>query len=343
MESRQMSRVFRSTEPTLYSNTLAHNKPLKQLINVSAAPAVVRHLRLNHEGSGSLRAVCCEPRSDPHLGRAGTGKSALAQHIHSLSGRTGPFVEESAPAIPRDMEAAHLTGHARGAFTGAHEDRKGLLEAAHLGTFFLDEIGLASAQLQQVLLRLTERRPQRRLGELRERPVDVRLIAATNEDLAANVKAGSFRADLLDRFGHMIVRMPNLADREDEILPLANHFLAEAATERQLLEPPILSQAVQDFFMASKWPGHVRELRAVCRASLVMALPECRIEMQHLPPEFVAPLGDIGRTRYSRAISEPVLSLQQALEKAGGNKSKAARLLGISRQQLYRLLHAASG
>ncbi|MGH7525118.1 MAG: sigma 54-interacting transcriptional regulator [Gemmatimonadales bacterium] len=257
------------------------------------------------------------------LGERGTGKSALARHIHVLSRRPGAFVEESAAAIPKDMEAVHLTGHARGAFTGAHDDRKGLLEAAHQGTFFLDEVGLASEGLQQTLLRLIENPSLRRLGELRERTVDVRLIAATNEDLEKRIAQGSFRADLWDRLGCMVLRLPRLVDRKDEILPLAVHFLTEAARERGLSTPPALSPRVQDFFVAAQWPGNIRELRSVCRTALLLAHPRDRIDLDDLPLEFVAPLGDIGRARRIQATDKQ-RRLQEALEQADGNKAKAA-------------------
>lgn len=196
------------------------------------------------------------------VGERGTGKTALAAHIHELSQRPGEFVEESAAGLPRDMEVARLAGHVRGAFTDAREDRPGLLEVAHGGTFFLDEVQLASAQLQGVLLRLLEKSCIRRLGDVRERPVDVRLIAASNEDLAALVAQSRFRADLLDRFGCMVVRLPALAERRDEIIPLAECFLAEAAREHALDSQPTMSVPLQDLLLASPWPGNIRQLRS---------------------------------------------------------------------------------
>jgi two-component system response regulator HydG len=275
------------------------------------------------------------------LGERGTGKTALAQHIHALSGRTGAFIGESAPAIPKDMETAHLTGHARGAFTGAYQDRCGLLEGSHQGTFFLDEVGLASNQVQRVLLRLLESPSIRRLGETRERTVDVRLIVATNEELGALVSRGEFRADLFDRLGSMMIRLPPLQDRQDEILPLAARFLADAGEEMGLETAPSLAPEVQAFFLTARWLGNIRQLRSVCRAALAMAYPRTEVEMQDLPPEFVASLGDVGRARCTRAADNQE-RLREALAQANGSKTKAARLLGISRQTLYRLLNAAT-
>jgi two-component system response regulator HydG len=273
------------------------------------------------------------------VGQRGTGKTALAEHIHELSRRPGEFVEESAAGLPRDMEVARLAGHVKGAFTDAREDRPGLLEVAHGGTFFLDEVQLASAQLQGVLLRLLERSCIRRLGDVRERPVDVRLIAASNEDLNALVAEGRFRADLLDRFGCMTVRMPPLAERRDEIIPLAERFLAEAASEHALDSQTTMSVAMQDLLLASPWPGNIRQLRSVCRTALALAAPRGHLGVEDLPLDFVAPLGDLGRVRYSWA-AEREQRLGEALERTHGNKAKAARLLGVSRQTLYRWMEA---
>ncbi|HKT60270.1 MAG TPA: sigma-54 factor interaction domain-containing protein, partial [Gemmatimonadales bacterium] len=163
------------------------------------------------------------------LGERGTGKSVLARHIHNLSGRTGSFVRESAAAIQPNLELSYLMGHIRGSFTGADRDRVGLLESAHGGTFFLDELGLASDRVQELLLHLLDGGTIRRMGEVRDRPVDVRFIGATNANLAAMADRGAFRRDLLDRFGYLIIRLPGLAGRRDEILPLADFFLQREA------------------------------------------------------------------------------------------------------------------
>lgn len=269
------------------------------------------------------------------LGERGTGKTALAEQIHEWSQRSGEFVEESAAALTRDMEVARLTGHVRGAFTDAREDRPGLLEGAHGGTFFLDEVQLASAQLQGVLLRLLERASIRRVGDVRERLIDVRLVVASNEDLSALVAQGRFRADLLDRFGCMVVRLPTLAERRDEIIPLAERFLAEAAREHALDSQPTMSLSMQELMLASPWPGNIHQLRWVSRTALALAVPRWHLGVEDLPLEFVAPLGDLGRARYFKA-AEREHRLREALERAGGVKAEAARLLGVSRQTIYR-------
>jgi DNA-binding NtrC family response regulator len=276
------------------------------------------------------------------LGEPGTGKTALARHLHELSCRPGPFVQESAAAIPEHIEISHLTGHAQGAFTGAVRHQPGLIESAHGGTFFLDELGAASSKVQEVLLHLLERGSLRRVGESRDRPVDVRFVAATNSDLAALAACGKFRRDLLDRFGYLTITMPKLADRRDEILPLADVFLqGESATQGQP-ERPLLSDEVRAALLAAPWVGNIRELRDVCHYAVLsarMAGLGHPIDICDLPPAFIATLGDLMQCRHDRSAAERA---REALTRAGGNKARAARLLGISRQQLYRLLRATS-
>jgi two-component system response regulator HydG len=273
------------------------------------------------------------------LGARGTGKSVVARHIHALSGRAGDFVKESSAAIPEHLEVSHLAGHARGAFTGADSDRVGLLESAHRGTFFLDELALASAKVQQILLHLLDDGLIRRVGEVRGRLVDVRFIAATNADLEDLVEAGLFRRDLRDRFGFLVLRLPSLAERQDEILSLADVFLQQEAAELGQQTRPVLSQQVRDCFLAAAWTGNIRELEAVCRYAVLHAAPGTPIEIDDLPPDFVATLGDVLRTRHGHSAAERA---RVALAHAGGNKTKAARLLGISRQHFYRLLAGVS-
>jgi two-component system, NtrC family, response regulator HydG len=273
------------------------------------------------------------------LGARGTGKSVLARHIHALSQRPGEFIKESSAAIPEHLEVSHLVGHARGAFTGADRDRVGLLESAHRGTFFLDELGLASGKVQQILLHLLDDGLIRRVGEVRGRCVDVRFIAATNADLEDMVEEGHFRRDLRDRFGYLVLRLPSLAERQDEILPLADVFLQQEASLLGLSIRPVLSDRVRDCFLAAPWTGNVRELEAVSRYAVLHALPGRPIELDDLPADFVATLGDVLRTRHEQSAEERA---RAALARAGGNKTKAARLLGISRQHFYRLLAGAS-
>lgn len=272
------------------------------------------------------------------LGERGTGKTVLARHIHALSGRTGSFIRESAASIPEHLEVAHLGGHARGSFTGAHTDRMGLIEAAHRGTFFLDEIGLAAAKVQEILLRVLDGQI-RRLGEVRDRQIDVRLIAATNAELDDLIAQGQFRRDLRDRFGYLVIRMPPLVERRDEILPLAEHFLKIEAELHGVEELPSLSPEVRACLIAAPWSGNIRELEAVCRYALLHAPRVGQIEMADLPPDFLATVGSVLRRRHERSLAERA---RLALQETHGNKAAAARLIGISRRHIHRLLAASS-
>ena len=271
------------------------------------------------------------------LGEPGTGKSALARHIHELSGRTGSFIKESAAAIPEHLEVAHLGGHARGSFTGAHSDRMGLLEAAHRGTFFLDEMGLASPKVQEILLQVLDGQ-FRRLGEVRDRQIDVRLIAATNAELDEIVEQGGFRRDLRQRFGYLSIRLPALALRRDEILPLADYFLGREA-EVQACEQPQLSDEVRACLLAAPWKGNIRELEAVCRYAMLHIGPAGRVELADLPPEFLATTGAVLQRKHDVSLADRA---RKALEQTHGNKAAAARLIGISRRHMHRLLAASS-
>jgi DNA-binding NtrC family response regulator len=268
------------------------------------------------------------------LGQRGTGKTVLARYIHDQSGRTGEFRKVSVPNIPENLEYSYLAGHARGAFTGAHEDRIGLLESAHRGTLFLDELAETSPRVQEILLQLLDDGSVRRVGEVRDRTVDVRFVGATNADLHQLTSERRFRADLLDRFGFLTLRIPPLAERRDEILPLAEVNLMREAGLIGIGEQPVLSEQARAAFMVAPWPGNVRELEAVCRYAVLNIEPGRPIGLDGLPPEFVASVGEIVR---ARCVASRV-DLHEALAQAAGNKSRAARAMGISRRHLYRLL-----
>jgi DNA-binding NtrC family response regulator len=214
----------------------------------------------------------------------------------------------------------------------------GLLEAAHRGTFFLDELALASPKVQEILLQVLEGQ-LRRLGEVRDRCIDVRLIAATNVELDEMVDRGGFRRDLRERFGYLVLRMPPLAERRDEILPLADHFLRQETEALRLTARPVLSTEVRACFMAAPWRGNIRELESVCRYAVLHIAPEHCIEMADLPPEFLSTVGAVLQRRHQRSLAERA---RLALEESRGNKSAAARLLGISRRHMHRLLAAST-
>jgi len=206
-----------------------------------------------------LDAVAPTPLPVLLEGETGCGKEVVARAIHTLSGRPGRgFVAVNCGAIPIDLQESELFGHSRGAYTGALTDKQGLFEAAHEGTLFLDEIGEMDGRSQVKLLRVLETGEIRRLGEVRTRTVDVRVVAATNADIDRGIEQGRFRRDLLFRLGAVRVRLPPLRERPGDILPLAVHFLRKAAVRL-----PALTPGAERALLRHDWPGNVRELKFV--------------------------------------------------------------------------------
>jgi two-component system, NtrC family, response regulator HydG len=272
-------------------------------------------------------------------GRSGAGKERLARLIHASSPRADrPFVAVNCGAIAEALLESELYGHARGAFTGAVQERAGLFEAAGGGTLLLDEIGEISPGMQVKLLRALQEREVRRVGENKARPVDVRVLAATNRNLAEEVRAGRFREDLFFRLRVVEIRLPGLADRREDVLPLAQVLLVEAAA-RVGRPPPGLSPAAADALMRHPWPGNVRELQnAMERAVALAAGP--RVEVDDLPEELrggvAAPPGARARVRRLDEVERE--HIFAALAAHGGNQTLAARALGIGTTTLYRRL-----
>ncbi|PND37305.1 sigma-54-dependent Fis family transcriptional regulator [Paucibacter aquatile] len=259
-------------------------------------------------------------------GPNGSGKERLAAIVHANSAqRTGPFVALNCGALPADLIEAELFGSESGAYTGAHKAREGRFEAADGGTLFLDEIGTLPLAGQVKLLRVLETGRFERLGSSRTRSSQVRVISATNADLKAMVAEGSFREDLYYRLNVFELRLPPLAERREDILVLAEHFLAGAAS---------LSEAAREALLAHRWPGNVRELKNVmARAGLLAA--GASIQPQHLGLQAAAPAA--ASAAGHRNLDEPSReAVQAALTAAGGVVSRAAQALGLSRQALYR-------
>jgi DNA-binding NtrC family response regulator len=272
-------------------------------------------------------------------GETGTGKDILARAIHYHSPRAPePFVEINCAAIPHNLLESELFGHEKGAFTGAVATKPGLFELAHGGTLFLDEVGNLPLELQPKLLRALESRTIRRVGGQSERHIDVRVIGATNVDLTTAVARGEFREDLFYRLNVIAVTLPPLRYRDGDIEHLAEHFVSEIATSYGL-PIPVLTPDVRALLRAHHWPGNVRELRNAIERGLVLS-PTGSLRAETLmvedepPPErdsvipFPADLATL-----SRAAAHAMLDL------TGGNKSEAARRLGISRPRLQRLLY----
>ena len=287
-----------------------------------------------------------EPPAVLITGETGTGKEVLARAIHYDGPRkSGPFIELNCGSIPAQLLEAELFGHERGAFTDAKERKLGLVEAADGGTLFLDEIGDMDVALQVKLLKLLEEKSIRMLGSVRDRKVNVRIIAATHQPLEQLVSEGRFRSDLFFRLRIVQLSLPSLRERGDDILLLARHFLAHQSG-RYHKGPLRFSAEAEKAMLNYPWPGNVRELRNVIEQTVLMAVDPV-IEPSHLP--FCAVLGVVAEgssTTLANPSAESGLTLElaeremlsQALTKTAWNVTHAARLLGVSRDTLrYRL------
>ena len=275
----------------------------------------------------TLGLACQVARSDlPVLitGPNGAGKEKLAEIVHANSAvRHGPFVALNCGALPADLIEAELFGAEAGAYTGANRAREGKFEAADGGTLFLDEIGTLPLAGQVKLLRVLETGQFQRLGSNRERAVKVRVVSATNADLPALIAAGQFREDLFYRLNAIEVRLPALAQRPDDILPLARHFLPADKT----LEP-----AAEQALLAHRWPGNVRELRnTIQRAALLARSARIGVDDLGLPAAAVQ-----ASTLAVDIIEPDRAAIEAAIARAGGVLAQAALELGMSRQALYR-------
>ena len=270
-------------------------------------------------------------------GETGTGKELLAHAIHFNGPRAaGPLVELNCNAIPQNLLESELFGHEKGAFTDARAARPGLFEAAHGGTLFLDEIGDLPLTLQGKILKALEEKEVRRLGAVRTRPVDVRIIAATNADLAEAVGRGEFREDLFYRLAVIPIHLPALRERGEDVLLLAAHFLRTLGAQYGV-EPPPVTPELRRALMAHPWPGNVRELRNGIERALLLADGAIRPEdLFHGRP--VPSRGGTGELPFPAALHEIERAAARAMLERTGNKSAAAEALGISRSRLYRLL-----
>jgi len=277
-------------------------------------------------------------------GESGTGKELAARALHELSPRAPlPFVALNCGAMPPELMESELFGHVRGAFTDASRDKRGLAAEADGGTLFLDEIGELALPLQVKLLRFLQEEEVRRVGDVRSQKVDVRVVAATSRDLRAAVARGEFREDLLYRLDVVALRLPPLRERAGDIPLLARHFLARFAALRPGDPPRGFSPEALAALEAWRWPGNVRELEhAVERAVILSEGPEIREE--ELPESvrapargpIAAPGDDLSVKRGLRALEEALI--RRALERTGGNRTRAAELLELSyRALLYKI------
>ena len=323
------------TTSTPQHHTTNHTTTTPQHLNTSTPRYIEGKSDASRQLYSYVSLVAPTPMSVLILGASGTGKEYVARRIHEQSQRAGkPFVALDCGAIPRDVAASEFFGHKKGAFTGADTDKRGAFEAANGGTLFLDEVGNLSYDVQVQLLRALQERRIRPLGGTEERPIDIRLVAATNENLEQAVAEGRFREDLYHRLSEFTIYMPQLSERGTDLYLFADLFVRLANEE--------LSRHVEGFdaraaekLASYSWPGNLRELNNVVKRAVLMARgafitqDELSAAMGPVRQEPITALHDADAERQR---------ILNALQQCGGNKSKAARMLGIDRKTLYNKL-----
>ena len=327
----------------------AENKQLKQEIRrrergrfaqpLGKARAFAEVLRLAEQVAPTESTVLIQ-------GESGTGKEVIARYIHELSGRSdGPFLSLNCGALPESLLESELFGHVKGSFTGAVRDKQGLFAAARGGTFFLDEIGEMSPATQVKLLRVLQEREAIPVGGTEAIPVDVRVVAATNRDLEDEVKRGRFRTDLFYRLNVIAMHLPPLRERRDDI-EIFVHAVLERIAKEQEAPPKRLSPEAMDAVLAHDWPGNVRELENALERAVVLTKGET-IPVSAMPVK-------VTERRLEPLVAErthpnPTLDVIERayitwiLQAEGGNKSRAAEILGIDPSTLYRKLSRYEG
>jgi DNA-binding NtrC family response regulator len=303
-------------------------------VPVGEGPAWLEVMRLVRAGATSDSTVL-------FLGESGTGKELLARMVHRLGLRAnGPFVRVNCAAIPIEMWESEFFGHRKGSYTGAAADREGRFRLAHGGTMFMDEIGAMPLAAQAKILRVLEDGEFDRLGDEQPTRVDVRIVAATNSDLDAEVAEGRFRQDLFYRLNVLRIEVPPLRRRIEDVPALTLHFVRRI-TARQGRPAPAISPEVMADLMAYSWPGNVRELRNVIERALILN-PGGTLETLDLPPvqglagappAAAGSPGDELNLRSAVAARERE-TLVEALKRSGGVRKEAARLLGIDQRNL---------
>ena len=304
--------------------------------NAIASASVPKYLEGKSEASRQLydyvRLVAPTPMSVLILGASGTGKEYVARRIHELSARKGkPFFALDCGAIPKDVAASEFFGHKKGAFTGADADKRGAFEVANGGTLFLDEVGNLSYDVQVQLLRALQERRIRPVGGDRELTVDIRLVCATNENLEQAVAEGRFREDLYHRINEFTIYMPQLRERGNDIFLFADLFIRQANAELQR-QVDGLDAAAAELLVQHSWPGNLRELNNVMKRAVLLARGR-----QITAAELQQAMGPVRQNAVPTLHDEADerQRIEEALRQTGGNKAKAARLLGIDRKTIY--------
>ena len=271
-------------------------------------------------------------------GSSGTGKEYVARRIHEQSNRKkAPFVAVDCGAIPKDLAASEFFGHVKGSFTGAIDNKEGAFIAAQGGTIFLDEIGNLSYEVQVQLLRALQERKVKPIGSNQEIPINVRLISATNENLRTAIEKGDFREDLYHRINEFTIRIPDLKERQEDLLLFADSFLDQSNSELQKDIIGFDAETIR-IFQSYSWPGNLRQMKNAIKYATLLATGSY-ITRKELPEELteVQPVSSNIQLKSEAHESELII---KALQKAGNNKTKAAQLLGIDRKTLYNKLKA---
>jgi len=312
-ENRQLKAVLRRSEPSFEM--------------VGQSPAIQEVFRIIQKAGATEKTILIE-------GESGTGKELVARGLHRESPRAEkPMVVINCAAMPETLLESELFGHEKGAFTGAVSTKPGLFEVADGGTIFIDEIGEMPGAIQAKLLRVLEDGSLRRLGSLKERRVNVRLITATNRDMGEEVRAGRFREDLYYRINVMLLRLPPLRERDGDLPLLVAHFLGRDWE----IEPAAL-QAIERF----DWPGNIRQLINAIERAKIMA-DDHVIRVRDLPDEIISRPSSRPAGAATVAVGDELASIERAhivevLRREAGNKARAARALGVNRRSLYRML-----
>jgi len=305
---------------------------------VGHSPAILHALNTALQAAASDATVLL-------VGESGTGKEVLAGAIHRYSGRAdGPFVAVNCAAMPDPLLESELFGHVKGAFTGADKQRIGRFERATGGTILLDEIGDMSLSLQAKILRALEEREIERVGGEVPIQLDVRIVAATHRDLRACIESGQFREDLYFRLAVVVIQLPPLRERPEDLRPLADHFLTRYACQYHL-PCPTLADSASEALGRYSWPGNVRELRNVMERVIVLWGDSPVISVEHLPPEIVGEASTLtptsepnGRQGILPLHELELRHIRRVLAATGGHLAESAEILGIHRNTLRRKL-----
>jgi DNA-binding NtrC family response regulator len=336
----KLKSILEATQKEL--KALKQSKKLSSQLARNGCRPLVGTSKAMKELDTLIRSVASSDASALIWGESGTGKEVVARCLHDLGKRAGgPFIALNMAAIPKELIESEIFGHAKGAFTGATDERPGCFELADKGTLFLDEIAEMPVDLQTRLLRVLEDSKIRRLGSPEEFTVNVRIIAATNQRPKLAVEKGALREDLYFRLNVISFALPPLRERKDDIPLLAQHFIAEFNQKHGLNVEAVRDEAMR-LLKRYSWPGNVRELKNAIERSVIVARGSSWIESHDLPPYIQNPAKDdwlvlppdVSTARVQKEL------LLKALEKAGQNKSEAARELGVDVRTLSNMLKA---